>query len=84
MRSTSRSHRPHAYRGTSLIRTPPPVGPYRCPVPRGVGVSYERGTQEMMDKEGEQVDESAVLFLDTDTFDAEVLISDNVLIKWFL
>ena len=29
------------YMGTSLIRTPPPVGPYGDL--RGVGVSYERG-----------------------------------------
>jgi len=27
-------HRP--YRGTSLIRDTPPVGPYRKPVPRGL------------------------------------------------
>ena len=31
-------------RGTSLIRNNPPVGPYSSPMPREVGVSYERGT----------------------------------------
>jgi hypothetical protein len=39
--------------GTSLIRTPPPVGPYSSPIPkdlgdpRGVGVSDEQGTPVM-------------------------------------
>ena len=38
------------YRGTSLIRNSPPLGPYGSPAlgpygfPRGVGVSFERGT----------------------------------------
>jgi len=38
------------YRGTSLIRTPLPVGPYSSPMPgtcgdpMGVGISQERGT----------------------------------------
>jgi len=33
------------YRGTSLIKNTPPVGPYRSPRdPRKEGVSYERGT----------------------------------------
>ena len=42
--------RQRAYRGTSLIRTPPPEDPTvalclgTCGDPRGVGVSYERGT----------------------------------------
>jgi len=42
---------PTPYRGTSLIRKLPPLGPYRSPMPRalrwsygGGAVSYERGT----------------------------------------
>jgi hypothetical protein len=37
-------------RGTSLVRNNPPIGPYIIPMtrdlgdPRGLGVSYERGT----------------------------------------
>ena len=31
------------YRGTSLIRQRNPLGPYRTPVPRDLGGSYEGG-----------------------------------------
>ena len=49
-RNNSRNRHGSEYRGTSLIRPPPPVGPYSSPClgiygdPRGVSVSYERST----------------------------------------
>ena len=41
--SVARGGRDPDYRGTPLMRDPPPLGPYRRPMPRVLGWSYGGG-----------------------------------------